>query len=81
MIKLLLRAGAAVNKRDSLGRTPLHRHLGSRCRRKEIVVLLVSNGAKVNVADKKGRTVLQQAAQRNPRDPLAELLRQHGAKD
>jgi ankyrin repeat protein len=81
IIKLLLRAGAAVNKRDSLGRTPLHRHLGSRCRRKEIVVLLVTSGANVNATDKQGRTVLQQAAQRNPRDPLAELLRQHGARD
>jgi ankyrin repeat protein len=80
VIKLLLRAGAAVDQRDSLGRTPLHRHLGSRCRRKEIVVLLLTSGANVNAKDKQGRTVLDQAARRNPRDPLAELLRQHGAR-
>jgi ankyrin repeat protein len=81
MIRLLLRAGAAVNKRDSLGRTPMHRHLGSRCRRKEIVVLMLTSGADVNATDKQGRTVLHEAARRNPRDPLAELLRTHGAQD
>ncbi len=81
MIRLLLRAGAAVNRCDSLGQTPLHRHLGSRSRRKEIVVLLLTNGANVNATDKQGRTVLHQAAQRNPRNPVAELLRKHGAVD
>ncbi|MEE8285092.1 MAG: ankyrin repeat domain-containing protein [Gammaproteobacteria bacterium] len=81
MIRVLLQAGAAVNVGDSVGRTPLHRHLGSRCRRKEIVSLLLTSGANVNANDKQGRTVLHEAARRNPRDPLAELLRKHGAQD
>ena len=81
MIKLLLQAGAAVNNGDSLGRTPLHRHLRALSRRKEIVVLFLASGADVNATDNQGRTVLNEAAQRNPHDPLAELLRKHGAVD
>lgn len=81
MIRMLIEAGAVVDGVDTAGRTPLHRHVSARQRRKEIVDLLVASGANVNAADKKGRTVLHEAAQRNPRDPLAEILRRHGAKD
>ncbi|MHC4303088.1 MAG: hypothetical protein ACYS15_06795 [Planctomycetota bacterium] len=63
------------------GGTPLPRHLGSRCRRQEIVVVLLTSGADVNAADKQGRTVRHGAARHNLRDPLAELLRKHGALD
>ncbi len=81
MIKALLAAGAAVNGLDAANRTPLHYHLGARQRRKEVVDLLLSEGANVNAVDKEGRSPLHEATRSNPRDPLAELLRKHGAKD
>jgi hypothetical protein len=34
----------------------------------------------VNAADKEGHTVLHAATRHNPRHPLAELLRKHGAR-
>jgi len=81
MIKILLNAGAPVNAADELGRTPLHRHLSSRTRRKEIVDLLLAGGADVNAVDANHRSVLDEAAQHNPRHPLAELLRKKGARE
>jgi ankyrin repeat protein len=81
VIKLLLQAGAAVNIGDSLGRTSLHRHLAARRRRKEIVVLLLNAGADASATDNEGRTVLDEATERNAHDPLAEVLREAGAKD
>jgi ankyrin repeat protein len=42
---------------------------------------LLASGADVNATDKKGGTALHEVTQRNPRDPLAELLRKHGAVD
>jgi ankyrin repeat protein len=78
VIKLLIEAGAAVNSGDSLARTPLHGHLGPPGRREEIVALLLTSGAEGNAPDHQGRTMLHEVTQRKPRDPLAELPRQHG---
>ena len=66
---------------DSAGRTPLHRHMASRCRRKVVVNEFLAKGADATATDNEGRTLLHEAARRNPRDPLAELLRKHGARD
>ena len=79
MLKSLLQAGAAVNRVDLVGRTPLHRHLGAPHRGKAIIDLLLSGGADVNAVDKRGRTVLDEATRRNPRDPIGDLLRRQGA--
>ena len=43
-------------------------------------MLMLANGADVNATDDEGRTVLHEAIQRHPRDPLVEILGQHGAK-
>ncbi len=79
LLKTLLEAGADVNAVDDLGRTPIHHHLAARPRRKEILQFLLNNGANACATDHDGRTCLDEATDRNPRDPLAELLRAHGA--
>ena len=76
-----MEAGCAIDTTDSGGRTPLHRHVGSRQCRRNIVELLVTSGADVNATDKGKRTALHLIVARNPRDALAELLRKHGARD
>jgi ankyrin repeat protein len=46
----------------------------------EILTILITNGADINMPDNKGETPLQLAI-RKSRTEMAELLRQHGAKE
>lgn len=85
MAALLLDRGAAVDARTKYGDTPLHaaasfgRPPDSGVNHAAVARLLLRHKADPNARDKKGQTPLQ-AASDNPNDEVAELLRQHGAK-
>jgi ankyrin repeat protein len=96
LVRLLLEAGADVNRRDpQTGRTPLHAAVGSGPDGStvEIITLLLSAGADVNATTNDGASALDMAriaAARHRRnddgqasglDRLAEFLVAHGATD
>ena len=74
--QLILRNGANVNARDSLGQTPLHRAV--MMRRVEVARSLISAGACVEARDAEQKTPLFRAVSVNS-VPLAKLLLDHGA--
>ena len=73
----LLDQGAAVDARDSAGRTPLL--LAVAQNRPAVVRLLLARGADPNVADNAGLTPLQQAKNKDLQD-IAALLVRAGAR-
>ncbi|KAJ2658818.1 hypothetical protein IWW48_003805 [Coemansia sp. RSA 1200] len=68
----LLRAGVAVNTRDSVGRTPLH--VACACANREAVQLLLRMGADANAVDRVGNTPLTIAATSAQVDLVVPLL-------
>ena len=84
VVKLLLQAKADVNAADRAGETPLHKALVAGLfvkvtdQQMEIIRLLLANGAAVNATDKHGHTPLYYA-EREHKQAVIELLRQHGA--
>lgn len=85
MAELLIENGADVNARNSYGSTPLLHAttFQSMFMKKgyiQLVELLLKHGAEVNVKDNYGHTPLK-TAEENGYDEIAELLRQHGAKE
>ena len=68
---------AAVDARDTLGRTPLL--LAVAQNRLDVVRLLLARGADPNAADNAGLTPLQQAKNKDLRD-VAALLQRAGAR-
>ena len=73
----LVDRGAAVDARDTLGRTPLLQAVAQN--RIEVVRLLLARGADPNAADKAGVTPLQLAKDKDLRD-VAALLERAGAR-
>jgi ankyrin repeat protein len=61
VIEQLLAAGAEVDARDALGRTPLI-HMTAWCTRKDVVRLLLGNGAELNAHDDAGNSALYLSA-------------------
>lgn len=81
MAELLIAKGADVNSRDSSGGTPLHfAAYYSSLLTTDAARLIIAKGANLNVKDAEGRTPLRLAVERGKKE-LAELLRQHGAKE
>lgn len=75
VVKVLVEAGADLNKFDSNGQTPLH---GAAYRNDtEIVAFLLERGAEVNARKDGGQTPLSIALGRGNAD-VADLLRQQG---
>ncbi len=74
--QLLIEHGADTNATDRYGVTPLHDAASSGSL--EVAKLLIENGANVNATNKHGTTPLRWA---NRGSEIAELLRQHGAKE
>jgi len=62
VIKLLLKAGANVNKADKYGNAPLYKAASTG--QLEVVKLLIDNGADVNKANDNGNTPLYIAAEK-----------------
>jgi ankyrin repeat protein len=58
-LKLLIKAGGAVNSKDSRGLTPLHE--AARWGWNDVVQFLVDNGADLNAKDNRGNTPLDSA--------------------
>lgn len=54
IVRLLLKAGANVNAKNSVGDTALH--TAARTRNKELIAFLLENGADKNIKNKKGET-------------------------
>jgi ankyrin repeat protein len=96
LVRLLLGAGADVNRRDpATGRTPLHAAVGAAAvgDAPEIVRVLLAAGADVNATTTEGASALDMshvaaarhrrndAGQATGHDALAELLVSHGATD
>ncbi len=75
LVKLLIAAGADVNRADKVGETPLNN--AAYYGRTECVKLLIDAGADVNKADKFGETPLYKAEGRGHTE-CAELLRAAG---
>jgi ankyrin repeat protein len=74
-VEMLLAKGANVNATDEYGETPLHKaaYYGN----KDVVEILLAHGASINATNKNGKTPLKVAS----KPEIAELLRQHGARE
>nr|UXE44162.1 hypothetical protein Hi04_10k_c1170_00009 [uncultured bacterium] len=79
-VKLLLGRAAAVNARNSIGRTPLMAACDSDAYSIEVVQLLLDAGADVNARTSDGRTALSLAFRRNNK-MILDLLLKAGAKE
>jgi hypothetical protein len=79
VVNELLKRKADVNVRNTVGHTPLWDCVDNRGN-PDILTMLITNGADVSIPDNKGQTPLQVAIRKN-RTEMAELLRQHGAKE
>lgn len=77
---LLLAKGADVHAKDRDGRTPLFYVIGLGAKAKAIVDLLLTAGADANATDNDGTTLLQLAREKG-QEELAQLLRDHGARE
>jgi ankyrin repeat protein len=79
VLRMLVKAGARVNVRDSRGFTPLH--LQARYGEASAVEVLLQNGADVNARDARGRTPIE-VAEENESEPghkeVIALLRARG---
>lgn len=73
--KVLLDAGAEVDKRDNFNKTPLMWASASNAR--EVARVLIKNGADVNATDNQGQTAIQHA----PDMRMVRLLTEFGAKE
>ncbi len=81
VVELLLRLGADVNARnqnDHWGTTPLH--AAAHANQRAIAELLIAHGADVNAINLNGRTPLAETEFHKAR-PVANLLKQHGARE
>ena len=74
--KLLIKAGADINKGDRIGWTPLHEAV--RNGHENVANLLIEAGADINKGDGDGKTPLHLAAERG-HENMAELLIEAGA--
>lgn len=85
LLAMLISRGADVNEKGRRGQTPLHCVSGIRnpaypTRQLKVAELLIKSGADVNSKDEDGKTPLKLAIERKQKE-IAELLRQHGAKE
>lgn len=83
LLAMLLAKGADFNVKDkSGGNTALHNaiKISIQSDNLEIVEFLIKSGTDVNAANKKGETPLKLAVE-GKKKKIAELLRQHGAKE
>ena len=81
VVELLLSLGADVNARnnnDHWGTTPLH--AAAHANQRAIAELLIAHGADVNAVNLNGRTPLAETEFHKAK-PVANLLKQHGARD
>ena len=76
-VKQNLAAGADVNAKDGIGRTPLH--VTAWFGHKELTELLLAKGTDVNAKGDDGWTPLEWAIKRNHPE-TADFLRKHGGK-
>ena len=74
-VEMLLAKGVNINATDGDGETPLHKaaYYGN----KDVVEILLAHGASINATNKNGKTPLRVAS----KPEIAELLRQHGARE
>jgi ankyrin repeat protein len=74
-VEMLLAKGANISATDEYGETPLHKaaYYGN----KDVVEILLTHGAAINATNKNGKTPLKIAS----KPEIADLLRQHGAKE
>jgi uncharacterized protein len=74
-VEILLAKGVNINASDENGETPLFKaaYYGN----KDVVEILLAHGALINATNKNGKTPLKVAS----KPEIAELLRQHGAKE
>lgn len=79
VMELFLAGKADVNARDIFGKTPLHRAVDS-SPKKPLVVLLLAHNADLNARSNDGETPLRLAESCGQKE-IADLLRQHGAKE
>ncbi len=78
IVEYLLAQGADVNKKNTIGRSPLHLALSLNYYQFQIVTLLINHGADIHAPDEDGKTALHHAC-RNGTFKAAQLLLEHGA--
>ncbi len=71
-IKMLLKRGANINRKDAKGYTPLM--MASAAGRKDIVLLLLNHGANPTLRTLKGHTAFDFAAEKN-QQAICDILR------
>ena len=78
VLALLMRAGADINAKDSIGQTALIR--AAACGEVKVVEMLIEVGADITVTDQFGWTALARASQRQHAD-VVDLLREAAASE